>query len=308
MSTINSPWIKLTETIHNDDFPLIQALQEKCISEDHTALKLELDYKLGCADTEVNCSHPKNINEFMYFDGEELIGYIGICPGRSGIIEVNGMVHPDYRRRGVFTQLYNLVESQWTRRNSGTMLLLCDRDSASGQAFIQRTGTRYLNSEYEMYLDAADFNKATYLSQGIILRKATNHDAREIAHQNSIYFDELHDDDGDTELILPEAEEQKGLIIFIAEKEQEIIGKVHLQLTAAYGGIFGLGVLPEHRRRGYGREILLGAAEKLTEMGAQKIMLQVAAENANALKLYQSCGFVYTSIMDYYERRLPQQI
>lgn len=302
MSSINSPWIKLAETIHNDDFPLIQALQEKCIFVDHTALKLELDYKLGCAATEVNCGHLKNINEFMFFDGEKLIGYIGICPGRSGIIEVNGMVHPDYRRRGVFTQLYNLVEFEWKRRNSGTMLLLCERDSTCGQAFIQRTGARYLNSEYEMYLDAADFNKAKYLSQGIVLRKATNNDAKEIARQNRIYFD-LHYDGGDTELILPETEEQKGLIIYLAEKDQEIIGKVHLQLTVAYGGIFGLGVLPQHRCRGNGREILLGAADKLIEMGAQKIMLQVAAENANALKLYQSCGFVTTSIMDYYVKK-----
>ncbi|MNJ04698.1 hypothetical protein D3C73_1655750 [compost metagenome] len=43
------------------------------------------------------------------------------------------------------------------------------------------------------------------------------------------------------------------------------------------------------------------AVEKLIEANASSIMLQVATENANALHLYKSCGFIETSTMDYYE-------
>lgn len=309
MSALHSPWIKLTEAIHKEDFPLIHALQEKCILEDQTALKLELDYKVGCA-ADVNPGPLKDINEFMYFDGEQLIGYVGICSGSTGTLEVNGMVHPDYRRQGVFTLLYTLVESEWKRRNSGTMLLLCDRNSVSGQAFMPRTGARYKTSEYEMYLDLDSFGKMDYPSRGISLRKATNSDAHEVARQNRIYFglDTPGEDcaGGDINIIMPEDEEQRGLTNFLAQKDQEVIGKVNLQLTAAYGGIFGLGVLPEHRSQGYGREILVKAIAKLLEMGARKVMLQVEAQNSKALKLYESCGFVPASTMDYYEKLLPQ--
>nr|WP_286182856.1 GNAT family N-acetyltransferase [Bacillus sp. ISL-55] len=100
---------------------------------------------------------------------------------------------------------------------------------------------------------------------------------------------------------LPEVEEKRGMTSYLVEKEGVIIGKVNLQLTAKLGAIFGLGVLPEHRRKGYGRALLLLAIEKLKEANAQEIMLQVAAENANALNLYKSCGFVETSTMDYFE-------
>ena len=89
--------------------------------------------------------------------------------------------------------------------------------------------------------------------------------------------------------------------IYLVEKDDCIIGKVHLQLINGIGGIYGLGVLPENRGKGFGRAILLNAIEKLKDAKAEKIMLQVAAENATALSLYKSCGFKETSVMDYFE-------
>ena len=91
------------------------------------------------------------------------------------------------------------------------------------------------------------------------------------------------------------------MTIYLAESEEEIIGKVHLQVSSGIGGIYGLGVLPENRGKGYGRAILLKAVEKLKAVKAEQIMLQVAAENEKALSLYKSCGFEETSVMDYFE-------
>ncbi len=91
------------------------------------------------------------------------------------------------------------------------------------------------------------------------------------------------------------------MTIYLAESEEEIIGKVHLQVSSGIGGIYGLGVLPEYRGKGYGRAILLKAVEKLKAVKAEQIMLQVAAENENALSLYKSCGFEEMSVMDYFE-------
>jgi GNAT superfamily N-acetyltransferase len=118
---IEKPWIKLKEYIDAGDYEAINRLQDRCNRVDQTALKLELDYKLGVNDD--NGNGVEDINEFMYFDGEELIGYVGIC-SFGGPWEVNGMVHPDYRRQGVFTKLFELVMAEWKRRDSGSMLLL----------------------------------------------------------------------------------------------------------------------------------------------------------------------------------------
>ncbi|MEK8131892.1 GNAT family N-acetyltransferase [Paenibacillus filicis] len=305
MKTIHNPWLKLREGIDQEDYDLINRLQERCIREDQTTLKLELDYKLGVYSGK-DCAGIRQINEFMYFDGHELIGYMGICEfgGAGTPLEVNGMVNPAYRRQGVFGTLSRLVMAEWRRRSPDSMLLLSDRKSEAGQAFIQGTGARYHHSEHEMYLRVNRPEIHNDL-ESLIFRKATNSDAWEIHRQNAIYFgDKLGEEEtsGLMEgMILPEEEEKRGMTIYLAEVDQQVIGKVHIQLSPGIGGIYGLGVLPEYRGKGYGRATLLEAIDKLKEANAGDIMLQVAVENAHALRLYQSCGFVETSTMDYYE-------
>jgi ribosomal protein S18 acetylase RimI-like enzyme len=305
MRTIRNPWLKLTEGIYQEDYELINRLQKRCISEDQTTLKLELDYKLGVYSG-TDCEGMRQINEFMHFDGNELIGYLGICEfgGVDTPLEVNGMVHPEYRCQGVFGTLSRLVIAEWRRRSPKSMLLLSDRKSEGGQAFIKRTGARYHHSEHEMYLQTSQ-PEVHYDFEGIIFRKATNADAWEIHRQNAIYFGDKLGEEETSDLmegmILPEEEEKRGMTIYLAEVDQQVIGKVHIQLSSGIGGIYGLGVLPEYRGKGYGRATLLKAVDKLKEANAGDIMLQVSVENANALRLYQSCGFVETSTMDYFE-------
>ncbi|SEN49760.1 GNAT family N-acetyltransferase [Paenibacillus sp. OV219] len=305
MKRIHSPWLKLKEGMNKEDYDRINGLQERCIREDQTTLKLELDYKLGVYSS-TDSAGIRQINEFMYFDGHELIGYIGISDfgGAGTPFEVNGMVHPEYRRQGVFGTLSKLVIEEWGRRASRSMLLLSDRKSEAGQTFIQGTGAKYHHTEHEMYL-RADWTGVNKDSERITLRQATNADRWEIHRQNAIYFDdelvEEGTNDPEKEMILPEEEEQRGMIIYLAEADGQVVGKVHIQLSSGIGGIYGLGVLPEHRGKGYGRATLLKAIDKLKEASARDIMLQVAVENAGALRLYQSCGFVETSTMDYYE-------
>ena len=294
MQKIDKPWIKLKENIDAGDYETINELEERSIQHDQTALKLELDYKLGVS---VDSSKGvQDINEFMYYDVDVLIGYMGIS-SFGGPWEVNGMVDPDYRRQGVFTKLFELVMAEWERRGSGSMLLLSDRNSEAGQKFIAGTGAAYKHSEYEMFLKK---DAPVTTPDGIVFRKATNADAKEIARQNAIYFNDEVEVNAD-DMPLPEVEEKRGMTSYLVEKEGQIIGKVNLQLTSKLGAIFGLGVLPEHRRKGYGRALLLLAIEKLKEANAKEIMLQVAAENSNALNLYKSCGFEETSTMDYFE-------
>jgi ribosomal protein S18 acetylase RimI-like enzyme len=211
-------------------------------------------------------------------------------------MEVNGMVHPEYRKRGIFKRLFSLVKDEWDKREQQKMLLLSDAKAASGLGFIKYAQAEYDHSEYEMYLRGNRF--AHLAGNNVVLRKADNKDAREIARQNSIYFDsELKEED----IRLPEEEEKCGMLIYMAEVNNKIIGKVHLETNEAVYGIYGLGVLPEYRRSGYGREILTGAVEILKEIKPKEIMLQVVATNKTALNIYKSCGFEETSTMDYYK-------
>lgn len=113
MGEIKSPYIMLKERLKKNDYEDINDLQGICLETDGVKLKLEIDYKLSRA--EGNIDNLSKINEFMYYDGDELIGYAGICHFGGAAVEVNGMVHPGYRRRGVFKRLFSLVKDEWKR-------------------------------------------------------------------------------------------------------------------------------------------------------------------------------------------------
>jgi ribosomal protein S18 acetylase RimI-like enzyme len=290
MDQIKNPRIKLASQLNYREYEDIKSLREYCVKNDNITLKLELDYKFIDKSENLN-----KINEFMFYDDGTLIGYIGICQFSGETLEVNGMIHPEYRRMGVFSRLFSLVKEEWDKRSSRDMYLLSDQKSLPGLEFIKRTGAYYDNSEYEMFLKGDPINSSDL--NELRLRKATNKDVNEIAIQNAIYFDV---DPEKVDLLLPEEEANRGVDIYIAEFEHAVIGKVHLEVSDGIGGIYGLGVLPEYRNRGYGREILIKSVELLKAKQLNEIMLQVAVKNKNALRLYKSCGFEVTSTMDYY--------
>ncbi len=310
--------IRLKETLSGEDCLAISTLAGECTRHDGAGLKLELDYKLGTAAQSGPRAALYAVNELMYFESDRLIGYIGICcfGGAGAPMELNGMVHPAYRRRGVFQTLSALALTECRRRGAKSILLLCDRQSPAGRGAAERTGAKYHHSEFEMYLRDGKTPNGRAGVPDVVFEKARNEDAAEIARQNAIYFgnegQDVSDADGalqgkeaDTgERVLPEEEEKRGMTIYLIRWEGRTAGKVHVQLCGGTGGIYGLGVLPEYRGTGLGRAALMGAVQKLKEAGAGEIMLQVAANNKNALRLYESCGFVAASTMDYYELAL----
>jgi len=63
-----------------------------------------------------------------------------------------------------------------------------------------------------------------------------------------------------------------------------------------------IAVLESARGQGLGREILESALEKLTTTGADRVFLEVRANNEIAIRLYERCGFVRNGLRrGYYE-------
>ena len=294
----NKYCIKLKQAIDKNDFEAISNLENICLEHENMALKLELDYKISRSEELSKCSLKKisNINEFMFYEGDDLVGYLGICQFGGSDIEINGIVHPEHRRKGIFTRLSSLAKEEFAKRDSSKMLFLSDNKSVAGIEFIKTVGANYYNSEYEMYLKK-DIN-IDRKKESLEFVKAKNSDAEEIAKQNSVYFGvQVKAED----FPLPEDEEKRGTTTYLVKLQDEIVGKFNIGTYEGVGGIFGVGVMPKYRGRGFGRCIINTAIEKLEQEKAEKIMLQVAVQNEKALNLYKSCGFHVTSVMDYYE-------
>jgi ribosomal protein S18 acetylase RimI-like enzyme len=84
-------------------------------------------------------------------------------------------------------------------------------------------------------------------------------------------------------------------ILLVAELDGAVVGAIAGEIDASGGGVSTLGVLPEARGRGVGRALLLTALlGRFAAAGVHRVALGVRADNAVAISLYGSLGFVQT--------------
>jgi ribosomal protein S18 acetylase RimI-like enzyme len=287
---INNPFIKLKENLDKNDYSDINELKNICMEYDKTFLKLEIDFKMNNAGK--ISKNMKHINEFMFYNENILIGYVGICCFGGVELEVNGMVHPEYRRKGIFTRLFSLVRDEFNKRDSKLMLLLSDNSSVGGIEFIKNITDDYEHSEYDMSLD---MDMEQTFNDNMVFKKASYEDIEKIVMEDfefNNHYKDTFGNENDAENLINST--------YVMEKDNAIIGMVRLEVIENAGGIYGLEVLSVYRGKGYGRELLNHSIKKLKEDNVESISLQVVTDNKNALNLYKSCGFKENYIMDYY--------
>ncbi len=80
---------------------------------------------------------------------------------------------------------------------------------------------------------------------------------------------------------------------FLAARDASgaVVGIARVSVGDGWGGVFGVQVPPEHRRRGIGRALTCAAAQWAHGEGAASVYLQVMGDNTEAVALYEDLGF-----------------
>jgi ribosomal protein S18 acetylase RimI-like enzyme len=97
---------------------------------------------------------------------------------------------------------------------------------------------------------------------------------------------------------------RKDAIVLVADEDGAVVGYAYgalegpdwLTLRGPAGVIYDLMVDTEHRRQGVGRRLLEAAIAALQRLGAPQVMLETAAPNAAAQRLFTRAGFRPTLI------------
>lgn len=82
-----------------------------------------------------------------------------------------------------------------------------------------------------------------------------------------------------------------GTFALVRDAQPEPAGFVLARVVAEEAEIITLGVLPEARRQGVGGELVRAACQRAGAEGARAMLLEVAARNLPAQKLYARFGF-----------------
>lgn len=269
----------------------IKYLRRLCEQADGLFLKLNED--LLRSDTRGD-----NFDYFRYDADGALIGFLALY-GFGDQFEVCGMVRPDCRRQGLFTQLWNEALASGALDTAESILLNAPKASDSAAAWLRTLHCRYSFSEYEMKwqddvpgsLDEAPGTPVSY-------RPFQPEDFPTVVR---LYADGFEMKESEVSSMIdeerPNASRTRSMIV----RRGETVGTLVLDYDIpGESSIFGLVVDDAYRGQGIGRSILRQIIRSERERG-QQILIGVETENEHALRLYESCGFRAYTVQDYYE-------
>lgn len=78
------------------------------------------------------------------------------------------------------------------------------------------------------------------------------------------------------------------------------VGAIILKREVDVGRVVSIAVLPEHRRRGVGRELMALAEEILEGEGCREVKLEVSVHNEDAIAFYRRLGYAVEERMEGY--------
>lgn len=238
------------------------------------------------------------INDFLFYEGEWLVGYLALYAFNQKEVEVSAMTHPQWRRQGIFKQLLAAAKQELMARHIPDFLFMCERASQSGAVCLQACGAHYDFSEYKMNL--VGMVPMVEFPAALSLRPATVEDISPLGYLDELCFG------------VPAEVAQRWLAqdlggpnhwLLVAELDGKRIGKITVLLGETEAYIAGVCLEPQYRGHGYGKAILTRTVNQITAQYKGAVTLEVACNNENALTLYQHCGFEVVTVYDYY--RLP---
>ncbi|MFZ7943438.1 GNAT family N-acetyltransferase [Neobacillus sp. 19] len=274
----------LTEVQLNE----IKTLQEICEQEGGFHLKLNFDMLKNRAE------HSKE--DLFHYEDSKLVGFLGSYYFGSKV-ELCGMVHPDYRRRGIFSKLLEVGLKEVNSQNFRTILLNAPTDSQSAKEFLKTLPCSFTVAEYQMKWQQTELTE----DPAVTVRPSVSNEDAEAEIKLDVLGFGLYDKEARQmhQEIVENSSDQRYIIV----ANEKTAGKIRISESNGEAWIYGFAIFPELRGKGIGRKAL----SKVVKMEDQKelpIFLEVEAKNAHALGLYESCGFKSYHSQDYYEYQM----
>jgi ribosomal protein S18 acetylase RimI-like enzyme len=258
-------------------------LEARTVAADGGRLKLEWGV--------LNTRSGRGIEDLLWWDGDRLLGFLGLYAFGAQTVELAGMVDPAARGRGIATALIEAALPICRDRAYRKVLLVTPRGSKAGTSLALARGAILDHSEHALVLLGAPTDGPT--ATDISLRTATPADAIEVIRLLTAAFGWTPSDVSDRLA----SHSERTLLIEVADSA---VGTVRLSREQDRGGVYGFAVDPAWQGRGIGRDVLRRVCTRLREEGARRIGLEVSVDNERALGLYISVGFTQVSTKDYY--------
>lgn len=239
-------------------------------------------------------NYDKNLPSFFCaYDGEKLVGFLTAFVPDKDEPEITAFVAPEYRKKGVFTALYNSVLAVLKAEGITNGIFCVNKSSESGKAVLKRYQTDFLRSEARMIC-----KKALQTDFSLTFKKCDKTDIAVLGRIRAAAFNEQDNLPNYLEAIVTNPQRAA----YIASLDGEPLGVFaeYFDKEADEAFLHGVGVLQEYRGKGFGKQLLIFAQQIGLEKQS-KVVLDVDLDNDTALNLYTKSGFTLLYQIDYYK-------
>lgn len=261
----------------------------------------EYDQLKGSVFLDTSLNFNQSIHSvFLLYEHQMLISMLSMFIPSHVEVEISAMTRPECRQKGYFKALLSQAIAELRIHNIPEILFVCERPSISGKQVLDVLKAGLEHTEYYMGLVRVD--QAHVERNRLSLFKPKLRDLETIVELSIKIFE---DDYEDSKSLIENCLNSETREQFLASLDDKVIGLVsvnHLDVEEA--SIFGLGILPEFRGKGYGKELLSLILENLWSQGKAQITLEVDSTNDRALRLYQTMGFRIELAYDYYRKKV----
>lgn len=217
-----------------------------------------------------------NILQFGAFDNSgQMIAFLSVLSD-----ELTALIHPDYRKCGIFTALFNYADNKiadYLKVNNipCSKLLACLPDYMKKSSFSVKPAFK----ELLMMLTEADYLKFS----DVEYNKAANTIKNIYPDIESTFLDD-----------------NLTYVCYKNENDDEPCAVLNIDCQASFTNIYGVYVDEEYRHLGIGRFLMTNFIKEYFEAYRLPLVLNVRDNNKAASTLYRKLGFVEKGNAGYY--------
>lgn len=228
---------------------------------------------------------------------------------------LGGMIHPLYRKNGIATDLFHRTIRRAREAESKVVQVCIPESNLPARNLLSHLGFKFIRHFFEYKLDINNVRLLDVAPGGYTIRSLAPAEADKLTLiQNRAFADSWGFNPNTTDEIAYRinlsCSSPKNIIVVCLKNQ--LVGYCWMRLmmdeNLEAGGITGeihmLGVDPDFRRRGIGREVLLAGLSHLKSKGVTIVQLTADGEDPAPLALYESVGFEIDSRIEWYEKRL----
>ena len=261
-------------------------------------------------------NHSSKNNLFIAERAGEIVGYADVRPELNiGRVVLRWLVHPKHRRRRIAAKLVERAISR--TRELGIMRIHANilQNSLMAEQLLSKMGFTFVRRFLELRLNLSKTHlqeieniapqyRHLQSGEGERLTQLQNRSFTGSWGYNANTFEEIN-----YRINLPNCSPED---VIMASDSDKPIGycwtRINFQKNKApsegTGRIYMLGVDPDYRGRGLGRQLLLVGLSYLKSKGLRVVELTVDRENKAACTLYKSVGFKLWTSSLWYEKKL----